>query len=321
MFKNVAVTFRKQTEPMMMSIKDIDAVSIEPLGMPKTEYVMEIKSDEFFADIRVAVHYHFLGMTNAIASCLMAGLKLIDGHEMVYHEIASQLRTNLGIEIFHGVSSDIAYISKAEIHYNNISFYEIIIADGIGFHIAHCKDFVSYYLEEQGVIKLEFKISDRDGKVNVISKCFDKFAFHSDHAGVIRHAQTEVLYHLHKSNPKYGADWELLRTEWFGNPQPGKTQGYVPGGFISGPNSFNHAAYPEAYSKSLVNQTAEPPVDVGKLPGVREDVKHPISGRQEMLWNVIVDLNDKRGWSRERIADWLETLDVDISFGSESESD
>lgn len=29
---------------------------------------------------------------------------------------------------------------------------------------------------------------------------------------------------------------------------------------------------------------------------------------------VIIHLNDQCGWSRERVADWLETLDVDLSF-------
>jgi len=287
MFKHVAVTFRKQTAPMYMSVKDLDEVM--PLGMSKTEYVMEIRSDEFFADVKVAVHYNFWDMTNAIASCLMAGLKLIDGHEMVYHEVASQFRTNLGIDIFHGVSSDIASIVNTKMEYNNIPFYEVVITDGIGFYTAKSKDFVSYHIQEKDEIKLEFKISDRDGKVNVISQCFDILAFHSDSHGVVRYAQSEALHHLHKSKPEYGADWELLRAEWFGNPEVEKMPAYHSGGFISNADSFNYAAYP-------------PP---------------PYS----MLWNVIVDLNDKRGWSREQVADWLETLDVDISFGSENEPD
>lgn len=322
MFKHVAVTFRKQTAPIPLFVMDLDEVMHEPLGMPKTEYVMEVRSDEFFVDVRVSVHYHFLNMTNAIASCLMAGLKLIDGHEMVYHEVASQFRTNLGIDIYHKVSSDIASITKTELHYNNVPFYEVVITDGIGFYIAHSKDFVAHHIVEQDQIKFEFKIINRDGKVTVISSCFDILAFHSDDYGTIRYAKSHALERLHESMPQYGADWELLRAEWFGNSEVEKMPAYYSGGFISNADSFNYAAYPQpSYSKALVSNIPEPPTDVGKLPGVREKVKHPISGRQEMLWNVIVDLNDRQGWSREQVADWLETLDVDISFGSENESD
>lgn len=53
-----------------------------------------------------------------------------------------------------------------------------------------------------------------------------------------------------------------------------------------------------------------------KLPGVNETVKYPckcgVAGR---LWDVIQHLNDKHNeWTRERIADWVESLDVDTEF-------
>lgn len=34
----------------------------------------------------------------------------------------------------------------------------------------------------------------------------------------------------------------------------------------------------------------------------------------DSLSNVIIHLNDGHGWSRERIADWLDTLDADLIF-------
>lgn len=36
--------------------------------------------------------------------------------------------------------------------------------------------------------------------------------------------------------------------------------------------------------------------------------------RSSTLFWMIVDLNDSHGWSRERIADWVDSLDVDLSF-------
>jgi hypothetical protein len=45
--------------------------------------------------------------------------------------------------------------------------------------------------------------------------------------------------------------------------------------------------------------------------------KHAVDDAQfpeRKLSEVIIDLNDNHKWTREQIADWLETLDVDLSF-------
>ncbi len=54
--------------------------------------------------------------------------------------------------------------------------------------------------------------------------------------------------------------------------------------------------------------------EVNKLPGLREVVKHPVDGRMLELETAIINLNDSHQWTREQIADWLETLDVDLRF-------
>jgi hypothetical protein len=37
----------------------------------------------------------------------------------------------------------------------------------------------------------------------------------------------------------------------------------------------------------------------------------------DFLSDIIIHLNDEHKWSRERIADWLDTLPVDLSFKAE----
>lgn len=37
------------------------------------------------------------------------------------------------------------------------------------------------------------------------------------------------------------------------------------------------------------------------------------------LYAIIMELNDFHHWTREQIADWLETLDIDIEFGDRHE--
>lgn len=34
----------------------------------------------------------------------------------------------------------------------------------------------------------------------------------------------------------------------------------------------------------------------------------------DSLWNMIQHLNDDHKWTRERIADWLDSLDLDLEF-------
>jgi hypothetical protein len=52
--------------------------------------------------------------------------------------------------------------------------------------------------------------------------------------------------------------------------------------------------------------------EVGMLfPQLMSQVKHPITSRSQelrFLSNVITDLNDNWKWSREQIADWLESI-------------
>ncbi len=46
-----------------------------------------------------------------------------------------------------------------------------------------------------------------------------------------------------------------------------------------------------------------------QLPGVNNIVKNPVTGDDAKLFNVIIHLNDTARWTREAIADWIETLD------------
>ncbi len=56
------------------------------------------------------------------------------------------------------------------------------------------------------------------------------------------------------------------------------------------------------------------------LPGLREFVRCPVAGCNDLeslpqpVRRQIVHLNDSHKWSREAIADWLDTLDVDLAF-------
>lgn len=51
------------------------------------------------------------------------------------------------------------------------------------------------------------------------------------------------------------------------------------------------------------------------LPGLSTPVNHPVESDKTLTISAtIISLNDIHGWSRERIADWLDTLDADLRF-------
>jgi hypothetical protein len=50
------------------------------------------------------------------------------------------------------------------------------------------------------------------------------------------------------------------------------------------------------------------------LPNVRAEVRHPVAKCPDRLDRIIVSLNDTHRWTREQIADWLDTLDLDLRF-------
>lgn len=59
-----------------------------------------------------------------------------------------------------------------------------------------------------------------------------------------------------------------------------------------------------------------PFTQAAELPGIKLQVKHPVTGKSSTLYNTIIDLNDRHQWTRESIADWIENVcDIkDIAF-------
>lgn len=79
--------------------------------------------------------------------------------------------------------------------------------------------------------------------------------------------------------------------------------------------NFKPAPKPSSWG----NEVGRSPV-IDQLPGVKENVKHPISKTVAPLEKIIIDLNDHHKWTLNQIADWIETLDIDINFKNGGEN-
>lgn len=80
------------------------------------------------------------------------------------------------------------------------------------------------------------------------------------------------------------------------------------------PKPFKSLFSNPAATFPIEDELSYTPEGVRELPGLKEIIKHPVTGWSMPLWKAVINLNDKYHWKREQIADWLETLDVDIRF-------
>lgn len=58
----------------------------------------------------------------------------------------------------------------------------------------------------------------------------------------------------------------------------------------------------------LDTKSDQPSFIANMLPGVNNVVTHPVSGKEQRLFDIIINLNDHCGWTREAVADWIDTL-------------
>lgn len=58
-----------------------------------------------------------------------------------------------------------------------------------------------------------------------------------------------------------------------------------------------------------------------ELPEIMRPVVNPVTGYLASLWNTVITLNDEQKWTREQIADWIETLDPVPTFTPKEKQD
>lgn len=157
--------------------------------------------------------------------------------------------------------------------------------------------------------------------------------------GYVRVFNNEVLHNLGEKQVmhllaegaskdlEYPQEFMTAMAKWYGNTQNWIPLGYTDnmhfeykydnGGFLDGGSAAITAKNVSVSEVSPINMD-----DVNILPGITEVVKHPQSQENcsnyghARIKDMIMHLNDGHRWTREQIADWLETLDVDLTFKS-----
>lgn len=130
--------------------------------------------------------------------------------------------------------------------------------------------------------------------VSDIDKMQTQLEVQLKHVQALQKSWEEKVKYYEKVDAQYGS--------WKKNKYIVSDHGsFKPGGHIIGSHYDSYGAH---YGR--------PPID--SMPGLKEMVKHPVLPYHDSLEIVIISLNDHHGWTREQIADWLETLDIDLTF-------
>ena len=104
-------------------------------------------------------------------------------------------------------------------------------------------------------------------------------------------------------------------TNWQIVPETGNHVHFAVGDSLSfGPFSIAKETDAPSYhdfSYAVTNLTPSLPTSdyLSQIEGLDKKVKNPETGALESIKNIIIKLNDIDKWTREQIADWLETLD------------
>jgi len=228
-----------------------------------------------------------------VISCLLAGLKKITDH-WIYEGACSQAETQLGVFVDKWIQPNIAKVNHAE-HTPAGSFYDIEVIPTVFRELV--KEPVVTLINHSETSEIELKMAIDIGQEVVKSSAFVSHeVWEFDNAGCIDSVKSNLVQGLYKDMPELSHLWTQIRYNWFDIGSYFDTGNVVP----------------FAYHYAGVNNVEDKRVN--ELPALLETVKHPLLGSASTLKYVIISLNDTYKWTRGQIADWLETLDVDISF-------
>ncbi len=276
----------------------LEYFSNEPLNwyepFDKTwEGVLVVRSPFFYA----RMHANFTNQVSAghVASCLIASLKTVPECDAVtldciYDEVAAYLKQPIDRQISPEIGftyekvSEYSYASSGGLAVYDIKSNKMLGKSKVTADVMQSFDNVGNpRVSLRVTVGTQGYVSTKHMPTPVDFNEMDKQVIIED-----------LFIELYKGMPELSDCWshaqQALNTQLF-------TDGFKP--------------WTEAPAYGLGKKDER----VDQLPGKGNMVKHPVDGRQYELFTAIISLNDTYRWTRERIADWLETLDIDLSFG------
>lgn len=250
------------------------------------EWSLYVKTTDMI--VNVTGVSHLSAPKEIVASCLLAGLKNIADH-WIYEAACSNIESQLGFPVDRWISPKISRIDKSEFHVGTeIHFVEIVPI--IFQQLMGKPNLVLYNMDDIGIVKMVMEVYVSGNKVRTETD-FSQEVWANANEECIDLGQKKLLQNLYEAYPELSHLWTQLRYNMFD--------------MGSSKSSIKSTNWTKGNSEDS---------RVKQLPALQEMVKNPVSGKTSTLKDVIISLNDNARWTREKIADWLETLDIDISF-------
>jgi hypothetical protein len=136
-----------------------------------------------------------------------------------------------------------------------------------------------------------------------------------DHGQATRHALPNSTCYRCAGVGRYDYGSREVHYAWSGEPLTIDVNGYPVGPEYVPPTSSSAPVKATSYSDSgALLRTVLPALETARVdcPACADDPRNP--SQEMILSSMVIHLNDTHRWAREAIADWLETLDVDLSF-------
>lgn len=279
----------------------------DPLSHFKIGNEREWKLTSYYEGVEAEVILTTSGYSDnrVIISLLLAGLKQIEDSP-IYSASVSAIETKLGFIVDRDIPAGVGEIVSTSLYKDSIR-YEINILCGANgsfenpnFHLQHIIDTQTIRFVMEVVLNSQ-KVSSwidfhEDEWFEGETQCFD-------------YAKSHLLTSIYQE--KYSPALSYLKYEMF----DGDGNKYI---------------HPDKKDMTWTNNVGVEKLSTGKfhnsagavgeddrvseLPGLNQMVRNPVTNKTGTLRSVIISLNDNSKWTRERIADWLDTLDVDITF-------
>lgn len=277
---------------------------LKHFGFSRVVHVLEVRSLDVEATVTCETGYGF--STAVVISTLLAALKNIDDG-FIYNLARKKTESQMGFQVDDLIPGYVAQPTDVDYSMDSGTHWHFNVVASVCRGQIRKPNVIAIKQEDKNFGMMTIRLEYYSG----VHKCnmdldIDEGLYHN--ASALQEVCDVLWIKAYENAPMLTPDLSYMRyTEGLLNG--GK---YHNGGYAAPPKADPYFSGPLAQPAKKAYGGKDSRVD--ELPGVKENVKHPVSGSTSTLEKVIISLNDQHQWTREKIADWLETLDIDITF-------
>ncbi|UTN92352.1 hypothetical protein SEA_STIGMA_104 [Streptomyces phage Stigma] len=305
MYNDVMVNYQQRVEHDYMDFYGDSFMSPMKLNtMSRVVHILEVRSLDVEVTVNCETGYGF--STAVVISTLLAALKNIDDG-FIYNLARKKMESQMGFQVDDLIPGYVAKPTDVSYSMDGGTSWDFTIVASVCRGPVQKPNLVLIKQENKFgvlVLRLEYYSGVHKGYIEMD---VDEDIMINGSQAMLQQAQELLWIRAYEKMPMLAPDLSYMRyTEGLlngGKYHTGKYQAPKADPYFSGPLA-------QPAKKAYGGKDKR----VDELPGVKEMVKHPVTGSRDTLERVIISLNDSYDWSREEIANWLETLDIDITF-------